>query len=131
MSLDAITEGAKAAAPLAQQCLGPDELFHREWVRNLFSLAVDDLRRACAATDKAIHFALFERYDLADSEPHGRPTYADLAREFTLSVTQVTNFLAAVRRRFRHCVLDRLRAATASKEEFEAEARRLLGGEAS
>ena len=63
-----------------------------------------------------------------DPPPEGRPTYAELAGEFALPVTQVTNHLFAVRRDFRRLVLDRLRAATGSEEEFRAEARDLLGG---
>jgi len=39
----------------------------------------------------------------------------------------VTNHLAAMRRQFRRIVLERLRDLTTTDEEFEAEARRLLG----
>jgi hypothetical protein len=40
----------------------------------------------------------------------------------------VTNDLHAARRRFREIVLARLRELTADDEEFDAEARELLGG---
>ena len=80
---------------------------------------------------KRTHFLLFERYDLADAEPHERPTYAELAAELGLPVTQVTNFLAAVRREFRRAVLARLRETSGGEEEFRAEARALLGIEVS
>jgi len=39
----------------------------------------------------------------------------------------VTNHLAAARRDFRRIVLDRLRAMTASEEEFREEVRTVLG----
>jgi predicted transcriptional regulator len=71
-------------------------------------------------------FDVFERYDLAEVSG-GRPTYADLARELGLTTTTVTNHLAAMRRQFRRHVLDRLRELTMTDEEFEAEAKRLLG----
>ncbi|HEX4494716.1 MAG TPA: sigma-70 family RNA polymerase sigma factor [Thermoanaerobaculia bacterium] len=107
--------------------LDPEEYFHREWVRALFDLAVGDLRRWCAATGKQVHFHLFERYDLEGPDAPERPTYAELAAEHGLPTTQVTNFLAAVRRELRRLVLGRLRELTASDEEFRSEARHVLG----
>jgi RNA polymerase sigma factor (sigma-70 family) len=121
---------AEAEAELSGSAAWPEsdveEMFRREWVRALFAGAVDELRERCRAAGKEVRFALFERYDL-DPPPQGRPTYAELAREHSLPVTQVTNFLAAVRRDFRQLVLERLRAATGSDDEFRAEARDLLG----
>jgi hypothetical protein len=74
-----------------------------------------------------IHFELFERCDLEDADP--KPSYAQLALEFGLRSTDVTNYLAFARREFRRCVLDELRAMTASEEEFRREAQALLGVE--
>jgi len=103
-----------------------DDFFEREWVRSLFATAVDQLRSNCAAKGKDVVFSLFARYDLDDAEP-GRPTYADLAREFGLSITDVTNHLAGARREFRRISLELLRETTASDDEFRREARSLLG----
>jgi DNA-directed RNA polymerase specialized sigma24 family protein len=127
LSLDfAAAEGELAGRPLTTNT-DPDAFFDREWIRELFSRAVEDLRGDCAASGKAAHFALFTRYDLDEAEAGERPTYADLARDVGMPVTQVTNALAWARRRFRERLLDRLRAATGSEDEFRAEARRLLG----
>ena len=68
----------------------------------------------------------FDAYDLAGDEA-ARPTYAELARRFGLSATDVTNELAAARREFRRLVLDALREQCAGDEEFEAESRALTG----
>ena len=103
-----------------------EELFYQEWVRALFQRAVEDLRQWASTSGRSAMFAVFERYDLAD--PSERPTYATLAGDLGLTATTVTNHLAAMRRQFRRHVLDRLRDLTTSDEEFEAEARRLLGG---
>jgi hypothetical protein len=103
-----------------------DELFYQEWVRALFQRAVEDLRQSSQTSGRSIMFAVFERYDLAD--PSERPTYLALAGELGLTATTVTNHLAAMRRQFRRHVLDRLRDLTTSQDEFEAEAKRLLGG---
>jgi RNA polymerase sigma factor (sigma-70 family) len=106
----------------------PDEFFEREWIRNMFDLAINDLRERCHATGRHTHFALFERYDL-DPPVEGRLTYAQLAAEFQLPVTQVTNYLAFARSELRRCVLERLGRITASDQEFQSEARHLLGVE--
>lgn len=103
-----------------------EELFRREWVRGLFASAVAELEARCRTGGRDARFALFQRYDL-EPPPEGRPTYAELARDFALPVTQVTNHLAAMRREFRRLVLERLRAATGSDEEFRREARDLVG----
>jgi hypothetical protein len=103
-----------------------DELFYQEWVRALFQRAVDDLRAWAQGSGRDVMFAVFERYDLAAS-PEDRPTYAALGRDLAITPGTVTNHLAAMRRQFRRVVLDRLRDLTTTDEEFEAEARRLLG----
>src|SRR5215203_2710657 len=97
-----------------------DELFYQEWVRALFQRAVADLRAATNDSGRAVMFAVFERYDLADPSDD-RPTYAALARDLGITTNTVTNHLAAMRRQFRRHVLDRLRDLTTTDEEFESE----------
>ncbi|HET6372251.1 MAG TPA: sigma-70 family RNA polymerase sigma factor [Candidatus Polarisedimenticolia bacterium] len=106
----------------------PDRFFDTEWVRGLFELAVAALRDYCRLEGKEPHFRIFERYDL-QAESSDRPTYADLAKELGLPVTQVTNHLAFARREFRRLLLAKLREITVSDEEFRKEARLLLGSE--
>jgi RNA polymerase sigma factor (sigma-70 family) len=105
-----------------------DDFLEKEFIRSLFGVAVDDLRAFCEARGKQVHFRLFEIYDL---ESDGKPSasYADLAREFNIAPTDVTNHLAFARREFRRIALDRLREMTASEGEFRCEARALLGVE--
>lgn len=79
-----------------------EELFHREWVRSLFSLVIEDLR----ASRDDLRFRVFERYDLNESEV--RRTYDELAAEFGVTPVAITNYLAAMRREFRKAVLRRL-----------------------
>ena len=120
---------AGAFAPAPSDADG-DEYFRQEWVRALFADAVAALRESCAAAGKEVHFAVFERYDLED-HVDGRPTYAELASALGIPATQVTNYLAFTRRELRRLLLDRLRAMSASDEEFRLEARDLLGIDAS
>lgn len=103
-----------------------DAYFRREWLRGLFACAIGRLRDACAARGRDARFGVFERYDLApDAGP--RPSYADLARQFDMSPTDVTNELAAARREFRRLVLAVLREQCGSEEEFDAERQALSG----
>ncbi|HEX6051202.1 MAG TPA: sigma-70 family RNA polymerase sigma factor [Gemmatimonadaceae bacterium] len=103
-----------------------DDFFRREWIRALFADAVAALREACNATGKDVHFTVFQRYDL-DENAGGRPTYAQLASELGIPVTQVTNYLAFARRELRRLVLERLHALSATDDEFRLEARELFG----
>lgn len=103
----------------------PEDCFEKEWVRSLFTLGLQRLRASCESEGKMIHFELFERYDLEDADP--RPSYIQLATEFGLAVTDVTNYLAFARREFRRSVLDQLREMTTTDEEFRSEAQALLG----
>lgn len=111
----------------AMRSESPEDCFDKEWVRSLFVLGLQRLRASCESGDKLIHFELFERYDLEDADC--KPSYAQLANEFGLASTDVTNYLAFARREFRRCVLDQLREMTASEEEFRREAQALLGVE--
>jgi RNA polymerase sigma factor (sigma-70 family) len=101
--------------------------FQREWARSLFTLALEALRDRCKGTRREVSFALFERRDLEPTDDKERPSYAELAAEFALPVTQVTNHLHWARRELRATVLAKLRETTASEQEFRAEARDLLG----
>jgi RNA polymerase sigma factor (sigma-70 family) len=113
---------AGAEAELRFQVADPqmsaEEQFHREWQRRLFALAVEDLK------ERSPYFALFERHVLTERPP----SYAELAEEFGISVTTVTNRLAAAKRDLRRCALERLREMTLDEREFRREARALLGG---
>jgi DNA-directed RNA polymerase specialized sigma24 family protein len=102
-----------------------EEVFHEEFVRGLFSAALVELEAECRRRGKSPAFRLFEAYDL--DPPEGAPTYADLGRELSLSVTEVTNQLAFARRTFRRIVLERLRRVTGSEREYREEVRTILG----
>jgi DNA-directed RNA polymerase specialized sigma24 family protein len=122
--LDFATAEDELAAHAATTDLSPEEYFHREWVRWMFTIAVDALRKRCDETGRSVQFQLFERYDLQDEQ---NISYASLAQEFKLDPATVNNYLAAARRDFRRIVLEKLREITATDDEFRTEARSLLG----
>ena len=107
-----------------QDPIDQDELFRREWIRDLFSRSLEEVRREHVATGQVARFALFERYDLG---PEQGLSYADLAAELGITVSQVTGRLAAVRRAFRARALDNLREACGTHDEYRAEAREIFG----
>jgi hypothetical protein len=122
--LDFVSAEDEFASHRATPDLSPEDYFHREWVRWMFTLAVEALRQRCIESGRTIHFQLFERYDLGDD---ANVSYASLAKEFNLEPATVNNYLAAVRRDFRRIVIEKLREITATEEEFRTEARSLLG----
>lgn len=127
---------AEAERELAYSKIDPNTLaspeslerfFEKEWIRSLFVLAVEDLRKLCAEIGRDRSFLLFEAYDLEGEE---KTSYALLAREYGIAVTDVTNALAWARTEFRRIALARLREICGNKEEFQHEARLIFGWEA-
>jgi len=118
----AVIDPAKIASPESLE-----EFFEKEWVRNLFALAVEELRKFCTERERERTFRLFEDYDLS-----GDPeiSYEKLAAEYAIPVTDVTNALSWARREFRRIALERLRELCSSDEEFHREARTVFGSDA-
>lgn len=127
--LDFLSAEDEIAMHTANVDLSPEDYFHREWVRWMFTIAVDTLRTRCAEAGRNVHFQLFEAYDLRDDDVANgaNMSYASLAETFGLDQSTVNNYLAAARRDFRRIVLEKLREITATDEEFRTEARSLLG----
>jgi RNA polymerase sigma factor (sigma-70 family) len=100
----------------------PEQLFEREWHRQLFAMALDDLRAYCDGSGTQVQFQVFEAYDLAVGD---RPTYAGLAAHHGIAETSVTNYLAWARRLLRGFVTEHLRGVTSGERELREEMRRL------
>ena len=95
-----------------------EQFFEKEWLRSLFSLAIEELHQYCTLQDRERTFRLFEAYDLEDRD---KISYHQLAKEYAISVSDVTNALAWARREFRRIALELLR------ELCEREARAAFG----
>jgi RNA polymerase sigma-70 factor (ECF subfamily) len=102
----------------------PEELFFREWQRQTFALALEDLRRHSEETGRALQYSIFAAYDLADQD---RPRYADLAERHGVTEATVTNYIAWARRELRRRVLERLASVTSGAPELHGEARAIFG----
>jgi RNA polymerase sigma factor (sigma-70 family) len=117
--------GGAVFEPIDEQAVAgesPEDLFEREWRRQLFTLALEDLRDHCERVAKPVQWAAFEAYDLAEGD---RPSYAELSERHGVPVSQITNYLAWARARLRALVEDRLRGVTADERELRAEMRRV------
>jgi DNA-directed RNA polymerase specialized sigma24 family protein len=127
LSLDFASAESDLTSRLPADTSDPETLFEREWVRAFLELGLAALRDHCVATGHEVHWRIFHRYDVAEHPEGEAPSYADIASETGLPVTQVTNHLHWARREYRRIVLERLRELTLDQREFRGEARRLLG----
>ena len=109
---------------MATAIADPDRFFHDETVRFLFARAVTSLQAACVDAGREVVFRVFERHDLA---PASDTSYATVARDLGISVSQVTNHLHAARKQFRDMALGHLRALSATDDEYRREAREIFG----
>jgi RNA polymerase sigma factor (sigma-70 family) len=94
----------------------PEEIFEREWTRSVFEDAVEELRADFNSRGRGVAFAVFERYDLAETPA----SYDQLALEFGISSTAVTNYLASARRELRKLVLAHVRAVSTDDRDARA-----------
>jgi RNA polymerase sigma factor (sigma-70 family) len=102
----------------------PEKIFEQEWARSLFRISLEKLAKEYEEKGKSVIFRVFERYEM---EATSDISYKDLASEFEVPVSQITNYLADARKQFRRIVLETLEAATATEEEYRSEVRALLG----
>jgi len=121
---DAAERALAERATRAQGAGDPEEVFRQEFIRSVFSRALEAVRGECLARDRLVDFTIFERYDV---DPEDSVTYGRLAGELGLTVTQVTNRLATVRRSFREHALEALRALSGSEAHYREEAREVFG----
>jgi RNA polymerase sigma factor (sigma-70 family) len=122
------TAAERELADTVETSSEPEQMFERAWVRHVMSLAVERLRADLTARGKLQHLHIFERFHLDDvPEP---PSYATIAEELGISVTDVTNRLSYARRTFRSAAVAILRQITVNEDEFRDEMRALFGSEA-
>ena len=100
----------------------PELEFDREWRRQLFFLALDDLRVHCKQNGKDVQLGIFEDYDLTDGD---RLSYSDLAVKYGIPESTVNNHLAWARRTLRALITERLRGTTSGAKELHEEMRRV------
>lgn len=98
----------------------PDEIFLREWQREIFAQALETLRADCAGSGKPLRFKVFELHDLCEEN---RPSYEEIAKILDIPVTQVTNHLSWCRRELRKRVIARVEGSTPEGFDVRADER--------
>ena len=111
---------------LADPGPAPDEIFEREWRREILASAISALRAHCEQNGYVIRYAVFAAYDLADAPQ--RPSYAAVAAAHALPVGHVNNHLAWARRELRRLALELIESTAASRLEARHDARSIFGG---
>ena len=105
----------------------PQQYFESEWVRSLFTLAIEELLNELQSEGKTVHFFLFLRYDLQNRGEAAQVSLEDLAKEMSISVDIARNFLAEARTRYQAIVKGLVQSFTSSEDELQKEVRLLFG----
>jgi hypothetical protein len=108
--------------------LSADEYFENEWVRNLFTVAVEELHASLAAEGKSDHFALFLQSDLQDKTGADRAILDEIAKRLGIPINDAMNTLASTRLKFHHIMIDIVRSLTTTDAEFQQEMRKIFKG---
>ncbi len=102
----------------------PEDAYRAEWIRTVFTGAVEQLRKEYAAEKKPAYMKVFERYQLADEE---EVSYESVAKDLGLKIWDVTNYLADARRRLREIIQAKVREYCISDDDFREEMADLFG----
>jgi len=104
----------------------PEEIFDRQWARDVLLESIADLRRILGAEGKGECLKVYESYELAPG-PETR-TYGSIARDLGLTEHQVKNHLDAARERLEQIVRERLARGVSSSRELTDEMNELFAG---
>lgn len=104
-----------------------EEYFESEWLRNLFTLAVEELYGKLQQQGKTVQFFLFLRHDLQGSGSNNQLPLDDLAKELSILPEIATSYLKETRTIYQGIVTDLIQSLTTSSAEFRKEVRLLFG----
>ena len=97
----------------------PEEIFDRQWARDVLMESIADLRRMLTAEGKGECLRVYEAYELSPDQQER--TYGDLARSLGLTEHQVKNHLDSARNRLEQIVRERLARGVSSPRELADE----------
>lgn len=103
--------------------LSPEEIFDRQWAREVTARSISKLRKSLAKEEKAVYFQVYQRYAL---NPEDATTYESIAKELGLKVRDVENYLRYARTRLNEFMLENVADYVASREELLEEMEDLL-----
>ena len=105
----------------------PEQVFDRQWAREIITESLDELRRQLAAENRAAHMRVYELYHGLHGTSEA-PTSASVSRETGLPEQQVKDHLAYARTRLEKIVRERLAKRVVSPREVAEEINELLFG---
>jgi hypothetical protein len=101
-----------------------EEYFESEWVRIIFTLAVEELYGKLQQQGKTVQFFLFLRHDLQQGE---KLPLDEIAKELSISSELANAFLKETRTTYQGIIGDLIQSLTTSSAEFRKEVRLLFG----
>jgi hypothetical protein len=105
----------------------PEEYFESEWLRNIFTLAVEELYGTLQQQGKTVQFFLFLRHDLQQGTGGERLPLDELAKELSISPDTAKIYLKETRGTYQGVVTDLIQSLTTSSVEFRKEVRLMFG----
>jgi len=100
--------------------------YNDEWVRNLLTLAVEELHNRLATEGKGTDFDLFMKLDLQDRSGDHRVSLETIAGELSVPLAEAWTSLAKTRQRFQDILIDLIKSFTSSEAEFRREAQAFI-----
>jgi hypothetical protein len=103
------------------------EYFESEWLRNIFTLAVEELYGTLQQSGKTVQFFLFLRHDLQQDPANPQVPIDDLAKELSIAPDLAKAYLKETRSTYQGIVTDLIQSLSTSSAEFRREVRLLFG----
>ncbi|MBV8880919.1 MAG: sigma-70 family RNA polymerase sigma factor [Planctomycetaceae bacterium] len=104
----------------------PEELFDRQWARDVLQESLAELRRRLTDEGRGECLRVYEAYELSPAQE--ARSYGELGRELGLTEHQVKNHLDAARERLEQIVRERLARGVSSPRELAEEMNDLFSG---
>lgn len=119
-------EDARKGIPVST----PEDAFDREWARGVLLDAVSKLKDSLLAEGKELYFTLFAELwnEGPQGDPSGGASHAHLARKYSVTESDVANYLRLVRQRLRSILKEIVKDYLGPGENAEDEVRFILSG---
>ena len=106
----------------------PEDAFDREWARGVLLDAVSKLKTALLAEGKELYYSVFAEFwnDRPIEEDSRKSSYAQLARKYSITESDIGNYLRVVRERLRTILKGIVTGYLGPGENVEDEVRFIL-----
>ena len=112
---------SNSSEPMDNATLSPEAAFDLNYRKELFGRALDAMRAEYAGEGREKRMNIFHRYYIDPLGADEQPTYKQLANEFSLPETDITNALSHARVRLHHHVTVLVRDSVSDAHAFQRE----------